>query len=84
MLTAAGAAFLTDFGVDVDGLSRSKTPMCRSCLDWSARQTHLAGSVGRALLMRMQDAGWAKRVEGTRVVRFTTAGEKGFAETFGS
>ncbi len=84
VLAASGAAFLADFGVDVDNLRRAKAPLCRSCLDWSARQTHLAGSVGRALLARMIALGWAVRVEGTRVVRFTPAGEAGFASTFGA
>ncbi|WP_281990972.1 ArsR/SmtB family transcription factor [Sulfitobacter geojensis] len=83
VLTEAGAGFLTGFGVDVARLRKSKTPLCRSCLDWSARQTHLAGSVGRALLARMVEMGWAERVEGTRVVRFSRAGEKGFAQMFG-
>lgn len=83
-LTDQGAAWLRDFGLDMDGLMRSKTPLCRSCLDWSARQTHLAGSIGRALLVRMQDIGWAKRVDGTRVVRFTARGEAGFADAFGA
>ena len=82
-LTDAGAAFLRDFGVDLDGLRKGKAPLCRSCLDWSARQTHLAGSVGRALLARMQEMGWAERVEGTRIVRFTGKGEASFAKTFG-
>ncbi|MFT6676528.1 MAG: DNA-binding transcriptional ArsR family regulator [Sulfitobacter sp.] len=81
-LTAAGEVFLTEFGVDLAGLRRRKTPLCRSCLDWSARQTHLAGSVGRALLSQMQVLGWAKRVEGTRVVAFTPKGEKAFARMF--
>ncbi|MEW9921197.1 ArsR/SmtB family transcription factor [Marimonas sp. MJW-29] len=82
-LTDGGADFLRDFGIDVDGLSRGKAPLCRSCLDWSARETHLAGSLGRALLARMQQMGWAERVEGTRVVRFSDRGERGFAERFG-
>ncbi|MFC6636551.1 helix-turn-helix domain-containing protein [Sulfitobacter sp. JBTF-M27] len=82
-LTDAGVTFLRTFGVDVDGLRKAKTPLCRSCLDWSARQTHLAGSVGRALLARMQEIGWAERVEGTRVVQFTSKGEAAFLDTFG-
>ncbi|NNK15778.1 MAG: helix-turn-helix transcriptional regulator [Sulfitobacter sp.] len=82
-LTDAGVTFLRTFGVDIDGLRKAKTPLCRSCLDWSARQTHLAGSVGRALLARMQEIGWAERVEGTRVVRFTNKGEAAFLDTFG-
>lgn len=82
-LTHAGAVFLTDFGVDVAALKRSKTPLCRSCLDWSARQTHLAGSVGRAVLAQIQTKGWAKRMEGTRVVRFSDGGAQAFYALFG-
>lgn len=84
ILTEKGAAFLTDFGVDLDSLNRSKTPLCRPCLDWSARRSHLAGSVGRALLAQMQDLGWAKRIEGTRIVAFTAKGEAAFEQAFGS
>lgn len=84
ILTEKGAAFLTDFGVDLDSLNRSKTPLCRPCLDWSARRSHLAGSVGRALLAQMQDLGWAKRIEGTRIVVFTAKGEAAFEQAFGS
>ena len=81
-LTPSGITSLRAFGVDIEGLSRAKAPLCRPCLDWSARQTHLAGSVGRALLSRMQDLGWAKRVEGTRVMRFSREGEKAFKAMF--
>ncbi|MGJ8628046.1 MAG: ArsR/SmtB family transcription factor [Sulfitobacter sp.] len=83
VLTDAGAEFLTQFGVDLTLLKRSKTPLCRPCLDWSARRSHLAGSVGRALLAQMQERGWAKRIEGTRIVAFTSDGEAAFEQTFG-
>ncbi|MGJ5620370.1 ArsR/SmtB family transcription factor [Sulfitobacter sp. MF3-043] len=84
ILTEKGATFLTDFGVDLDSLNRSKTPLCRPCLDWSARRSHLAGSVGRALLAQMQARGWAARAEGTRVVKFTSGGAAAFEQTFGA
>ncbi len=83
-LTDTGAAFLRAFGIDVAALEKSRAPLCRSCLDWSARQTHLAGSVGRALLSAMQDKGWCRRVEGTRVVAFTQNGRTAFDQTFGA
>ena len=82
-LTSQGAAFLQDFGVDIAALERHRAPLCRPCLDWSARQTHLAGSVGRAMLERMTDLGWCARVPGSRVVRFTRAGGGAFDQMFG-
>ena len=73
---------LTEFGVDVDALSKSRRPLCRSCLDWSVRRTHLAGSVGAAILNRLYSLKWAKREDGTRIVRFTARGEQAFRDQF--
>ncbi len=75
-LTGAGEEFATSFGVDLPALSNSRRPMCRSCLDWSSRRTHLAGSLGTALLNRFYELGWASRVDGSRVVKFSTRGER--------
>lgn len=57
-LTRTGAALALDFlGEDPD--PRSRTALCRECLDWSERRAHLAGRLGRAMLARMIDLGWA-------------------------
>ncbi len=81
-LTETGKALLGDFGVDLEALGKSRRPLCRSCLDWSVRRSHLAGSLGAALLDRMYALKWAKRVKGTRIVRFTPSGERAFRERF--
>lgn len=78
-----GAAFLQSWGVDLEPLKKARAPLCRPCLDWSARQNHLAGTVGRAVLSQMEALGWAKRVQGTRVVAFNAAGDRAFADAFG-
>jgi DNA-binding transcriptional ArsR family regulator len=83
-LTDSGTAFLQDFGVDLTALKARRAPLCRPCLDWSARQTHLAGSVGRALLVRMTDLGWCTRVPQSRVVRFSEDGARAFDQAFGA
>ena len=54
---------------------------CRS-LDWSERRTHLAGSLGRALLSRFETLGWAHRDIDSRVVRFTDEGVMAFERRF--
>jgi DNA-binding transcriptional ArsR family regulator len=82
-LTADGEMFATSFGIDLDLLKSKKTPLCRECLDWSERRSHLAGSFGRAVLARMGDLGWAKVERETRVVRFTKSGEAEFRAAFG-
>lgn len=56
-LTDAGTAFATEFGIDVAQLNRQKAPLCKACLDWSERRTHLAGSLSRAMLARMEELG---------------------------
>lgn len=81
-LTAAGGAFVSEFGIDLDPLVKARRPVCKSCLDWSARRTHLAGSLGTALLNRIYALGWATRQDGSRVVMFSTKGEKQFFSTF--
>jgi len=81
-ITQSGISHLADFGVDVNLLRLAKRPMCRSCLDWSERRSHLAGALGAALLERMFAAGWAVREQGTRIVQFTSAGEEAFDELF--
>lgn len=81
-LTPRGAAFVADFGVDLAHARSARRPLCKKCLDWSERRSHLAGSLGAALLDRMFDLKWAKREAGGRVVRFTPAGEQGFVAAF--
>ncbi|OWU86475.1 ArsR family transcriptional regulator [Oceanicola sp. 22II-s10i] len=80
-LTSGGVDFLIDLGVDVDSLSRARAPLCRNCLDWSARRYHLGGSLGRAMLARMEAQGWVNRGEG-RVLRFTDRGAAAFDSAF--
>ncbi len=82
LLTAEGAGFATEFGIDLDGLNTGRRPMCRACLDWSARRTHLAGALGQALLTRIIDLGWAQRVPDSRVIAFSTSGKKAFEDVF--
>jgi DNA-binding transcriptional ArsR family regulator len=79
-LSRAGRKFCIDLGIDLDEASRR--PMCRVCLDWSARRHHLAGHVGSRMLERLYSLGWARRRRGTRIVDFTARGEREFRELF--
>ena len=81
-LTEDGEAFVSGLGIDLPALTSLRRPLCKSCLDWSIRRTHLAGALGTALLDRFYDLGWARRVEGTRIVSFTGDGERRFLEMF--
>ena len=82
-LTADGKRFFEDFGVDLGRLHSSRRPLCKSCLDWSARRSHLAGALGAAVLDRLFALGWASRVKGTRLVKFSAGGDVAFEQAFG-
>lgn len=81
-LTDGGRSFVSQLGIDADALSKSRRPVCKPCLDWSARRSHLAGALGTSLLDRFFELGWAKRENGTRIVSFTRNGEAEFLNLF--
>lgn len=80
-LTEAGRAFARDFGICLDAAGRR--PLCKACLDWSVRRSHLAGVMGAGLLQRIYALGWARRVEGARIVAFSAPGLAAFERAFG-
>jgi DNA-binding transcriptional ArsR family regulator len=77
-LTRKGAGFVAAFGIELAALGQRHRPLCRSCLDWSARRSHLAGALGAALLARIYELKWARREPGTRILRFSPHGEAQF------
>ena len=81
-LTASGEDFAEGFGIDIVSLRSKRAPLCRECLDWSERRSHLAGSLGRALFAQMEELGWAKRQRDSRAVMFSADGERKFHATF--
>lgn len=81
-LTGPGEGFVQDFGIDLTAASKTRRPLCKSCLDWSNRRTHLAGSLGTVMLHRIYGLGWASRQTGSRVISFSGQGEKQFQKTF--
>jgi len=83
VLTAQGETFMAALGLDVPALSRLRRPLCKGCLDWSVRRSHLAGALGAALLDRFYGLGWALREPGTRIVSFSPRGLEAFREIFG-
>ena len=80
-LTPSGRDFARAF-LCAEPEGRSRAPLCRECLDWSERRSHLAGQLGRAMLTRMTDLGWARRQAGSRVIRFSAEGKRQFKALF--
>ena len=81
-LTLAGEAFFDDFMPDWRNLCATKRPLCKACLDWSARRSHLAGSLGTAVLEHLYRLDWARRIKGSRAIVFTVLGEQKFHARF--
>ena len=81
VLTDLGRRIFTDFGIDVIGLEACRRPICRYCLDWSERRSHLGGALGAAILLQLIERGWAKRDDG-RVLSFTAVGLRSFDAAF--
>lgn len=81
-LSGEGHDFVRALGIDLAALPTSRAPLCRDCLDWSERRSHLAGRLGRALLSHIQEIGWAARIDGTRIIRFSPPGTRAFSAAF--
>ena len=82
LLTTKGERFVVDLGIKLELLRVSRSPLCRACLDWSERRTHLAGSLGRALFEKFEQLRWLKRVPGSRAIKFSSKGEQEFNRLF--
>jgi DNA-binding transcriptional ArsR family regulator len=74
-LTTRGEAWCERLGIDMAALRAKRRPLCRACLDWSERRTHLAGAVGAALLEHLFAKRYARRLASSRAVTLTARGE---------
>jgi DNA-binding transcriptional ArsR family regulator len=74
-LTPGGKRFFAKRGIEIDALARGHRPLCRTCLDWSERRSHLAGQLGAAIFEAILARGWAARDRRSRIVRFAKGGE---------
>lgn len=73
-LSEKGREFFGDLGADLYLLEKSKRPLCKSCLDWSERRSHLSGSIGKWILSDLLEKSWATRNLDSRVIQFTQSG----------
>ena len=77
-LTPPGRSRLEAFGLDLAGLEQGRRPLCRACLDWSERRSHLGGSIGKALLEQFLRRHWLRHEKPGRVLRVSPDGERSF------
>lgn len=81
-LTSEGLAFCLSLGLAEPDLAPARAPLCRDCLDWSERQSHLGGRLGRLMLSRLEKLDWFRRSEGSRTLVITQRGRLAFPATF--
>lgn len=94
-LTDTGRAFFASRGVapgllgtphdgpEAPRQSHSRRPVCKSCLDWSERRSHLAGALGQWILKDILARGWAKKALDTRALHFSAPGLTAFRKGYG-
>ena len=82
-LTEQGERFFQDLGVDLSQLQDKKRPLCKACLDWSERRSHLAGSLGHWILSDLIDKQWARQDMDSRTIQFSEQGLRQFYRRYG-
>jgi DNA-binding transcriptional ArsR family regulator len=81
-LSPSGRTFALEFGLSKDKLQPGRPALCRECLDWSMRKSHLAGRLGRAFLADMENKGWLRRNTTSRSLTFSASGSAAFDQAF--
>ncbi len=79
-LGPAAASHFAAIGIDV--YHKARRPVCRACLDWSVRRSHLAGTLGAAILDKILLEKWARREKDSRAVIFSPPGKQAFEKVF--
>jgi DNA-binding transcriptional ArsR family regulator len=77
LVTDEGKTFFEDLGIDLEGLKKQKRIFAKPCLDWSERKHHFSGSLAAALLNKMFEMDWIRRIDNSRAVSITANGQKG-------
>ncbi|RWN50961.1 winged helix-turn-helix domain-containing protein [Mesorhizobium sp.] len=80
LLGPSAASHFAAIGIDVE--SKARRPVCRACLDWSVRRSHLAGTLGAAILDKILLEKWARREKDSRAVIFSPMGKQAFERVF--
>jgi DNA-binding transcriptional ArsR family regulator len=79
-LGPSAASHFAAIGIDV--YTKPRRPVCRACLDWSERRSHLAGTLGAAILDKILMEKWARREKDSRAVVFSPPGKQAFERVF--
>ena len=81
-LTDQGRLHFQELGVNFDFMKKSKRPICKSCLDWSERRSHLSGALGKWVLGDILKKSWAVQDLDSRAIQFTEVGLAKFYKVY--
>lgn len=83
-LTQSGIDYFENLGIDNEFLRQpmGKRPLCRACLDWSERRSHLGGVLGKWILDDALSSKWFARDLDSRALLFTDAGLNNFKSKY--
>jgi len=79
-LTEKGKKWFLAMDIDADELQQQRRSFLRPCLDWSERRYHMAGSLAAALLDKMFQQDWVRRIKNSRAIVVTAKGQKNLYE----
>ncbi|TKB07691.1 MAG: winged helix-turn-helix transcriptional regulator [Mesorhizobium sp.] len=79
-LSPSGISHFAALDIAID--TKARRPVCRACLDWSVRRSHLAGTLGAAILDKIITEKWARREKDSRAVVFSPKGKQAFEKVF--
>ncbi|MEZ0609254.1 ArsR/SmtB family transcription factor [Fibrella sp. WM1] len=80
LVTENGWEWFEKLAIYQEDFSPSRRPLARPCLDWSERRPHLAGQLGAVLLDRMMARQWFRKVQFSRELVLTHAGQQGLSD----
>jgi len=83
LLTLEGSAWLAAHNIAEEPLHMGRRMFARACLDWSERQSHLAGALGAALSGWFLENKWVSRIPASRTLLLTQVGRQGLLDEFG-
>ncbi|MEP6747159.1 MAG: winged helix-turn-helix domain-containing protein [Bacteroidota bacterium] len=76
----SGKKWFAALEIDTEALQQQRRSFLRPCLDWSERRHHIAGSLAAALLDKMLEKDWMRKIKNSRVVVITAKGQKNLYE----
>jgi DNA-binding transcriptional ArsR family regulator len=75
-VSAQGAKWFLEIGIDVDAVRQMKRKFAYPCLDWSERKHHLAGALGSVFLDTIANKDWIRKTKQSREVIITGIGKR--------